>query len=264
MAPIIERLGTHVRRQLVGYLALFVALGGSAYAVSSLPKNSVGTRQLKNDAVTSAKVQANSLTGGDINESMLGPVGFALQAGNATKLGGNDPSAFLAANGKAVDASHADGATNADSATNAGHATNADSATTAGTATNANVASIAVNANALGGVTAGRYTRTDCSLARGAIKGFAYVPASTTFSSSFVDLAGAYNCSGQEVQARRTETGGYQIKFLGSPVRLLFGNGNTVTDVITTQDTSDGTFDVAVFNSYTNNFIDHPFKVLAP
>ena len=38
-------------------LALILALGGTSYAVTSLPRNSVGTKQLKADAVTSSKVQ---------------------------------------------------------------------------------------------------------------------------------------------------------------------------------------------------------------
>jgi hypothetical protein len=35
---------------------LFLALGGSAYAVTSVPKNSVGTRQLRKGAVTAQKL----------------------------------------------------------------------------------------------------------------------------------------------------------------------------------------------------------------
>src|SRR5581483_2402945 len=42
-------------------LALAVALGGTSYAAVSLPANSVGTAQLKNDAVTSLKVKNGSL-----------------------------------------------------------------------------------------------------------------------------------------------------------------------------------------------------------
>src|SRR5437588_8621582 len=83
---------------VVGYLALFVALSGTAWAVAA---NSVGTQQLKNNAVatskisdgavtkpklannavtgaklargavTGAKVARNSLTGAQINESSL-------------------------------------------------------------------------------------------------------------------------------------------------------------------------------------------------
>jgi hypothetical protein len=37
-------------------LALFLALGGAAYAATQLPKNSVGTKQLRNGAVTTAKI----------------------------------------------------------------------------------------------------------------------------------------------------------------------------------------------------------------
>lgn len=46
---------------VVACVALIVALGGSAYAVSALPKNSVGTKQLKGNSVTSPKVKDGSL-----------------------------------------------------------------------------------------------------------------------------------------------------------------------------------------------------------
>lgn len=50
--------------------ALFVALSGSAYAVSSLPSNSVGNAQLKSNAVTSAKVKNGSLKAADFAPSV--------------------------------------------------------------------------------------------------------------------------------------------------------------------------------------------------
>lgn len=43
--------------------ALFIALGGTSYAAVSLPVNSVGTRQLRNGAVTQAKLNGNSIAG---------------------------------------------------------------------------------------------------------------------------------------------------------------------------------------------------------
>jgi hypothetical protein len=46
----------------VAYLALFVALGGSAYAASHLGKKTVGTKQLKGGAVTAAKLKKNAVT----------------------------------------------------------------------------------------------------------------------------------------------------------------------------------------------------------
>jgi hypothetical protein len=49
---------------VISLIALFVALGGTSYAaITSLPANSVGTKQLKNGAVTKAKLNASALTG---------------------------------------------------------------------------------------------------------------------------------------------------------------------------------------------------------
>lgn len=50
-----KRILQHARANLIAYLALFVALGGTSYAAFTLPANSVGTRQLKNHSVTPIK-----------------------------------------------------------------------------------------------------------------------------------------------------------------------------------------------------------------
>ena len=46
---------------VIATLALFLALGGGAYAAFKLPANSVGSRQLKSKAVTPSKVAANTI-----------------------------------------------------------------------------------------------------------------------------------------------------------------------------------------------------------
>lgn len=56
---------------VVSLIALAVALGGTGYAVTKLPKNSVGTAQLKKDAVTGAKVKAGSLEASDFKKGQL-------------------------------------------------------------------------------------------------------------------------------------------------------------------------------------------------
>jgi hypothetical protein len=43
-------------------LAVFIVLGGGAYAATKLPKNSVGNAQLKNNAVTNRKIKNNAVT----------------------------------------------------------------------------------------------------------------------------------------------------------------------------------------------------------
>jgi hypothetical protein len=56
---------------VVACLALAIALSGVGYAAITIPRKSVGTAQLKSNAVTSPKVGLNALTGNDIAESTL-------------------------------------------------------------------------------------------------------------------------------------------------------------------------------------------------
>src|SRR4029079_14709981 len=51
----------YARRHHVGLLALFVALGGTSYAAVKLPRNSVGTAQIKSHAVTTAKLSTSTV-----------------------------------------------------------------------------------------------------------------------------------------------------------------------------------------------------------
>jgi hypothetical protein len=62
---------------IVALIALFVALGGTGYAALKLPKNSVGPKQIKPDAVTSSKVKSHSLRANDFKAGQLpaGPKG---------------------------------------------------------------------------------------------------------------------------------------------------------------------------------------------
>ncbi len=43
-------------------IAVFFVLGGGAYAATSLPKNSIGSKQLKNGSITPAKLSAAAKT----------------------------------------------------------------------------------------------------------------------------------------------------------------------------------------------------------
>lgn len=57
----LKTLTTFVRNNAIALAALFVALGGTSYAALSLPAGSVGTRQLRNEAVTAAKLAPTSV-----------------------------------------------------------------------------------------------------------------------------------------------------------------------------------------------------------
>ncbi len=52
-----------VRQQSIAFVALLVALGGTGYAATQLPAGSVGTKQLRNSAVTPAKLAGRQIAG---------------------------------------------------------------------------------------------------------------------------------------------------------------------------------------------------------
>jgi hypothetical protein len=59
----VHRLSAHLRSNLVGWIALFVALGGTGYAAISLPRNSVGAAQIRNHVITPVKLNPSSIGG---------------------------------------------------------------------------------------------------------------------------------------------------------------------------------------------------------
>jgi hypothetical protein len=56
-----NRIVSHLRGNAVAYLALFIALGGSSYAAFVLPANSVGTKQIRNHAITPIKLDPKTI-----------------------------------------------------------------------------------------------------------------------------------------------------------------------------------------------------------
>ena len=56
---------------VVATLALFLALGGISYAAATLAKNSVGSKQLKDDAVTSDKIKDGALEQSDFAQGVI-------------------------------------------------------------------------------------------------------------------------------------------------------------------------------------------------
>lgn len=101
--PVSSLIRDHLRSNLVGYLALFVALTIAPAWAATLKNGSVTTKKLRNGAVTAKKVQtgaitapklaansvdgskvaSNSLTGADINEGTLTGVPGGPPSGSA-------------------------------------------------------------------------------------------------------------------------------------------------------------------------------------
>ena len=66
------RLTRHLSyANVLSTIAVFLAMGGGAYAIS-IPKNSVGPKQLKPNAVTAKKIQRNSINSAKLRNRSVG------------------------------------------------------------------------------------------------------------------------------------------------------------------------------------------------
>jgi hypothetical protein len=86
---------------IVAVVALIAALGGTSYALSKLPKNSVGSQQLRKGAVKGADMAGDAVTAAKVTDGSLLAADFEagqLPAGPAGATGPVGPSnAFVAA-----------------------------------------------------------------------------------------------------------------------------------------------------------------------
>ena len=102
----LAKLLSHARHNIVGYLALFVALGGTAMAakpmltgadiqdgtINSADLRDRGAAGYPGPSIQGIDLEANTLTGAEILESTLGQVP---SASDADKLGGTNASSYL-------------------------------------------------------------------------------------------------------------------------------------------------------------------------
>lgn len=161
---------------VIALIALFVALGGAAYAGSkingkTIVNKSIGGGKLKNETITANKIKKGTITSAQIapgsinstqiNVNTLTTVPSAQTATTATTATSAETATSAQTAQTATSADEATSATNADNARHAEeadtakHADEADTAITADTATNATHATGADEAAALEGRTAG-------------------------------------------------------------------------------------------------------------
>lgn len=65
------KLTSLLRQHCVALLALFVALGGTSYAAIKLPKNSVGSAQIKTGAVNTSEIKNGAVKNGDLGSGAV-------------------------------------------------------------------------------------------------------------------------------------------------------------------------------------------------
>jgi hypothetical protein len=101
---------------VISFVALIVAMGGTGYAAISLPKNSVGAKQLRSNAVNSSKVKDGSLLRQDFKSGQLpagpqgpqGPQGSQGLPGPAGKDGTNAATNVVIRDSAGVDVADGD------------------------------------------------------------------------------------------------------------------------------------------------------------
>jgi Collagen triple helix repeat (20 copies) len=91
LARITRRIGGYGRRHHVALLALFLAMGGTSYAAVTLPRNSVGSAQIRNQAVTLAKLSPSALVRLHGLPGAAGPAGAAGATGATGAQGSTGP-----------------------------------------------------------------------------------------------------------------------------------------------------------------------------
>jgi hypothetical protein len=62
---------------VMSVIALFIALGGTGYAAVALPKNSVGTSQIKKNGVGGPEIRKNAVRSGEVKNGALRAGDFA-------------------------------------------------------------------------------------------------------------------------------------------------------------------------------------------
>jgi hypothetical protein len=104
-------LRRYIRQHHLALIALFVALGGTAYATATIgprdiKRNAVRSRHIKNGQVRTGDVADDSLTGKDVNESSLSGIGAGVvmariqdAAAGGTALRYGAPSGISASSG---------------------------------------------------------------------------------------------------------------------------------------------------------------------
>ena len=60
---LLHHLKNNLKNNVVGYIALFIALGGTSYAAFTLPRNSVGARQVRNHVIAPVKLDGKAIGG---------------------------------------------------------------------------------------------------------------------------------------------------------------------------------------------------------
>ena len=196
-----SRIFKHFKSSIVGYLALFMVLSGSAYAavgtVTSLDiiDGEVRSVDVADNNLTGVDVATNSLTGTDVTDNSLRGTDVANSSLTGADVTDNSITGADVANSTL---------TGTDVATN--------------TLTGADIAESTLSVRDMG-------CQSGKVLGFARVKGTAGIPTFYTNASAAIDITN--NCASGPVQVRRDGTGRYFVKFVGNPAALALAVSNS-------------------------------------
>lgn len=105
---------------VIATMALFVALGGSSYAALTLPKNSVGAKQIKREAVGKSEIRSGAVRSRAIRNAAIGVIDLSADTQAALRGAPGPPGPAGVALRSAISSSGAQVAGNATASAPAG------------------------------------------------------------------------------------------------------------------------------------------------
>jgi hypothetical protein len=224
-----SRIIKHIKSSIVGYLALFLMLSGTAYAADTVFSTDIVDGEVKSvdvadNGLTGVDVANGSLTGTDVANDTLTGVDVADNTIASADVTNNSLSGVDVADNTIASA---DVTNNSLSGADV-----ADNTIASADVTDNTIASADVTNNSLTGTDIAESTLSvqdmgcQTGKVRGSarIKGNALIPNTYTTASTAIDLTN--NCSGLSVSVRRGSAGVYFVRFSGNPAALAVVAGN--------------------------------------
>jgi hypothetical protein len=225
-----SRIVKHFKSSIVGYIALFMVLSGTAYAANTVFSADIVDGEVKSvdvadNGLTSVDVATNSLTGADVTDNSL----------SGTEVTDNSLSGTDVTNNSLTGTDVTDNSLTGTDVTN--------NSLTGADVTNNSLSGADVTDNSLAGADVTNNSLTGADIAESTlsvrdmgcqsgkvlgfarVKGTADIPTTYVDESAFIDIKN--NCTGGRVEVRKESTGRYFVRFVGNTAALALAVSNS-------------------------------------
>ncbi len=215
------RILSHVRSNLVAYIALFFALSGSAYAAGgflvysdNIVDGQVFSVDVADESLRGVDVRNGGLTGADVADGALGGIDIADGSVFGADIANGSLTGVDIADNSLFGADIVNGSLSSDDV--------ADGSLYGGDIADGSLTGTDIAENTLSVAAMGCQSGKVLGFAR--VKGQADIPSLYTSDPAYIDIVN--NCSGGEVLVRSAGYGVYHVKFVGNPAGLAVATSN--------------------------------------